>query len=161
MTVRPAKTADVVALMDLIQTALEKSAYAGRGDLDRDYAGAVLRRSMHFNGKSAAGATLILVSEKDGNIEGYFFGILDRVYQFGKPLAAHEVHFYLTDKADARDAIRILDAFEAWADGNDKVIEKRIGASNFMGETDPRFAALLERKGFTKGATVYTKGTAT
>lgn len=156
--IRHAKIGDVVALLDLIEAALAKSQYAGSGEIDRDYAGALLRRSMHFSGKSAPGSTLILVSEADGKIEGYFLGVLDRVYQLGKPLAANEVHFYLSENADARDAIRILDAFEAWADSNDRVIEKRIGASNFMGEPDPRFAALLERRGFTKGATVFSKG---
>lgn len=158
MTVRQAKITDVPALLALIQGALDKSAYAGRGEIDIDFASATMRRAMHFNGKHGLGACLILVSEKDGNLEGYFFAMLDRVYQFGKPLCAHEVHLYLTDDADARDAIRILDAFEEWADTNPRVIEKRIGASNFMGETDPRFGLLLERRGWEKAATVFTKG---
>lgn len=158
MAIRPATISDVPALLALIQGALDKSEYAGRGELDTDFADAVLRRSMHFNGKCGMGGTLILVSEKNGKVRGYFFAVIDRVYQFGKPLCAQEVHFYLSPGAEPKDAVRILNAFEAWADKSPLVIEKRIGASNFMGEADPRFAALLERKGFKKGATVFTKG---
>lgn len=158
MTIRQAKPSDVMALLDLIEEALAQSVYAGAGEMDRDYAKSMFKRAMHFHGNTNANATLFNVSETaSGKIEGYFFGFLDRVYQIGKPLAAQDIHFYLSDRADPRDAIRLLDAFLTWAQGNPKVIEIRIGESNFMGEPDPRFAVLLERKGFTKGATVFSK----
>lgn len=157
MSIRAAKPSDVVALLDLIEDALARSVYAGAGELDRDYAKRMLARAMHFHGNTNTNATLFNVAEADGKIEGYFFGFLDRVYQLGKPLAAQDIHFYLSERADARDAIRLLDAFEAWAQSSEKAIEIRIGESNFMGEPDPRFAALLERRGYTVGARVFTK----
>lgn len=147
-------------LLDLMVTAHARSIYADVDEIDRDYTRQMFIRAMHFNGHSKAGATLFNVSEKDGKIEGYFFGLLDRVYQIGKKLSAVDVHFYLSPDADPRDAIRLLDAFIEWCDGNPKVIEIRIGESNAFGDPDPRFASLLERKGFTKGATVFTKKTA-
>jgi hypothetical protein len=125
-----------------------------------DYTRQFYTRAMHFNGHSNHQATLFLVSENNGKIEGYFFGFLDRVYSIGHKLAATDVHFYLSPDADQRDAIRIVDHFIAWGEGNPKVVELRIGESNVFGEPDPRFRALLERKGFAAAATVFTKRTA-
>jgi hypothetical protein len=157
VTIRTAKPADMIELLNLMEAAHARSVYAGVDEIDRDYTRQMFTRAMHFNGHSNAGAVLFLISEKDGKIEGYFFGLLDRVYQIGKKLAATDVHFYLSADADPRDAIRIIDAYLEWCEGNPKVVEVRIGESNAFGEPDPRFAALLERKGFTKAATVFTK----
>jgi hypothetical protein len=157
MTIRTAKPADVMELLALMELAHARSIYAGVDVIDRDYTRTMFTRAMHFNGHSNANATLFLVAEHNGKIEGYFFGLLDRVYQIGKKLAATDVHFYLSDAADARDAIRIIDAYLEWCEGNPKVVEIRIGESNAFGEPDPRFSALLERKGFSKAATVFTK----
>lgn len=157
MTIRVAKPADVMELLAVMQAAHARSIYAGVDEIDHDYTRTMFTRAMHFNGHTKANATLFLVSEKAGKIEGYFFGFLDRIYQIGKKLAASDIHFYLSPDADPKDAIRILDAFLEWAESNPKVAEIRIGESNAFGEPDPRFAALLERKGFAKGATVFTK----
>lgn len=155
--IRTAKPSDVMSLLDLIAEAQLHTTYAD-DEIDRDYTRQMFTRAMHFNGHSNHQATLFLVSEDAaGEIQGYFFGFLDRLYQIGKKLAATDVHFYLSPAADPRDAIRILDAFIEWAEGNPKVVEIRIGESNAFGEPDPRFSALLERKGFSKAATVFTK----
>lgn len=148
---------DVLPILDLIEEAHTRSVYAGVSEVDREYTRKFFARSLHFHGNSNHGATLMLVSEKDGKIEGYFFGFLDRLYQVGTNLAATDVHFYLTPDADPRDALKIINDFTAWAEANPKVVEVRIGVSNVMGEVDPRFEALLIRKDFEKGATVFTK----
>lgn len=157
MTIRTAKPADVMEILALMQAAHARTIYAEVDEIDHDYTRMMFTRAMHFNGHKNGTATLFLVAEKDGKIEGYFFGLLDRLYQVGKKLAATDVHFYLSPDADARDAIRIIDAYLEWCDGNPKVAEIRIGESNAFGEPDPRFAALLERKGFEKAATVFSK----
>lgn len=157
MTVRPAKVADIPRILDVIEAAHVRSIYADRDQVDRDYARILFCRAMRFNGGHGDGACLFLVSEIDGQVEGYFFGTLDRTYQVGKKLCAQEVHFYLSADADERDALRILNRFVEWADENDRVVETRIGTSNVLGEPDPRFEALLERKGFARGATVFTR----
>lgn len=157
MTIRDWTLIDTMPVIALIEAAQKRSIYADVSDVDAEYTRRFLARSLHFNRNSNHGATLMLVSERDGKIEGYFFGFLDRVYQVGTKLAATDVHFYLTPDADPRDALRIVNEFCAWAESNPKVVEIRIGESNVLGEPDPRFADLLRRKAFEKGATVFTK----
>lgn len=160
MTVRPAKVADIPRILDLIEAAHKRSIYAGVDAVDREYARSLFMRTIRFNGCHGDGACLFLVSEIDGVAQGYFLATLDRVYQVGKRLCANEVHFYLTPEADQRDLLRVINSFLAWGEANPRVAEFRIGESNVLGDPDPRFADLLERKGFTKGATVFTKRTA-
>lgn len=157
MTIRDWVLTDCLPVIALIEEAHTRSTYAGVSEVDREYTRRFMARSLHFNRNSNHGASLMLVSEKDGKIEGYFWGFLDRLYQVGTHLAATDMHFYLTPNADPRDAVRIISEFTAWAAANPKVVEIRIGASNVMGEIDPRFEALLIRKGFEKGATVFTQ----
>lgn len=161
MTVRTAKPADVMAIISLIEEAHQRSIYKDVDEVDRDYTRQLFTRAMHFNGHSNHNATIFLVSEAEDKIEGYFFGFLERVYCIGKKLTACEVHFYLSPQADQRDALKILNDFIAWAEENPKVVEIRMGESNVLGEPDPRFSALLERKGFARGTTIFTKRTAT
>jgi hypothetical protein len=160
VTVRPAKVSDVMAILDLIEEAKPRTIYKDE-EIDRDYTRQFFTRAMHFNGHSNHQATMFLVSERDGKVEGYFFGFLDRLYLVGKRLAATDVHFFMSPRADERDALKIVNDFIAWAEANPKVAEIRFGESNAFGEPDPRFAALLERKGFARGATVFTKRIAT
>jgi len=157
MTIRTAKVSDVKAILAPIEAAYPRSIYAGVDTIDMDYTRQFYTRAMHFNGHSNHQATLFLVSEVEGVVQGYFFGFLDRLYNIGHRLSATDVHFYLAPDADQRDALRILTAFMEWAEGNHKVVEIKIGESNVFGEPDGRFAALLERKGFEKAATVFTK----
>lgn len=155
--IRPAKETDVMAIISVIEAAHKRSIYADVDVVDRDFTRQMFTRAMTCTENSGAGGVLFLVSENDGKIGGYFFGFLHRLYEVGKKLAATDVHFYLAPDADPRDCLKIVNTFEAWADGNPKVVEKRIGESNVMGEPDPRFAELLKRKGFEAGATVFTK----
>lgn len=157
MTIRPATIGDILPIIALMDEALTRSIYAGVDEVDHEYTRKLFARSLHFHGNSNHQATLIYVSEMDGKVAGYFFGFLDRLYQVGKKLAATEVHFYLAPWADQRDALKLLNAFLEWAEANPKVVEIRLGESNILGEPDPRFAKLLERKGFHKAATLFTK----
>jgi|GEM_PF-1221550 len=161
MTVRTAKVGDVMAILDLMEAAHARCIYSDVDTIDREYTRQFYTRAMHFQGHTKHQATMFLVSEQDGKIEGYFFGFLDRLYSIGHKLAATDVHFYLSPEADQRDAIRIVNQFCEWGESNPKVVEIRIGESNVFGTPDPRFSALLERKGFTKAATVFTKRTVT
>lgn len=158
--IRTAVPADVMAIIALIEAAHARSIYADVDKIDVEYTRKFYTRAMHFNGHSNHNATLFLVSERDGVIGGYFFGFLDRLYNIGHKLSATDVHFYLAPDADQHDMLRLLNKFIEWAEGNPKVVEIRIGESNLFGEPDGRFAALLERKGFSKAATVFTKGIA-
>lgn len=157
MTIRAAKVEDVMAIIAVIEAAHKRSIYADVDVVDRDFTRQMFTRAMSCTENRGAQGVLFLVSEQAGKVEGYFFGFLDRLYQVGKKLAATDVHFYLSPDADPRDCLKIVNAFVAWAEGNPKVVEIRIGESNVMGDPDPRFAELLVRKGFERGATVFTK----
>lgn len=158
--IRPATEADVLPIISVIEAAHKRSIYADVDSVDRDFTRQMFTRAMACTESKSSGGVLFLVSEKDGKIDGYFFGFLHRLYEIGKKLAATDVHFYLAPEADPHDALRIVNAFIEWAEGNPKVVEVCIGESNVMGEPDPRFAALLQRKGFVRGATIFSKGIA-
>lgn len=155
--IRSAKEEDVMSIVACLEHAHSRSIYAKVDVVDRDFTRQMYTRAIACTGNRGHQGTLFLVSETDGKINGFFFGFLDRLYNVGKKLAATDVHFYLKPDADPRDALKIVQHFIAWAQANPNVVEARIGESNAMGEPDPRFAALLERKGFVRGATVFTK----
>lgn len=157
--IRPAKVSDLNHLLDLIVETSKRTAYAAIDEVDRAYTRAMFMRAIRFNGGHGDGASLLLVSEKDGKLDGYFLGCNGRLYQVGTRYCAQEIHFYLAPGADERDVLRVLNAFIEWGQSNPRVAELRIGESNVLGEPDGRFAALLVRKGFKPSATVFTKGT--
>lgn len=156
MSVREARAADIISVLDLLEQAQSRSVYAGRVNVDRAFAQKSLMRAVHTNGHTNHGASCFLVATRDGKIEGYFLGVLDRVYQFGDRLCATDVHFFLTERAEATDAIRMVTWFLQWADDNPNVEDVAMGQTAFFKKAnDDRFEKLLRRAGFAPVGSIY------
>lgn len=155
MAVRPARLADILRIIEVAREGHAKSVYARLGDIDRDCARTLFARAIHGHGRTNDGASFFLVSHKGDDIQGYFWGYLDRVYQIGDKLAATDVHFYLTPRANPRDALTMLTQFIRWADGIEDCIEIMVGKTDIIAADDGRYEALLKRKGFTTFGKIY------
>lgn len=148
MTVRPAKASDIMRVLVIADEARRNSVYAQRCPIDRGYAQKFFAKAVHTHGFHHHGGTFFLVSERNGMVEGYFLGVLDRIYQIGERLVALEVHTLLSPRASRRDWSVMVSRFIAWAEGNDDVLEIFMAQSTLMGTEDRRYATALKRKGF-------------
>jgi hypothetical protein len=108
------------------------------------------------HGHKNMGGTLVMVSEKDGKIEGFMIAMLDQVYPCLKQMVATDLLGILTDQADARDARVMLHAIEEWAAGNPKVIELRLGVMGAITDWE-RTAKLYSRLGFEQCGGIFNK----
>lgn len=109
-----------------------------------------MAHSINRHGGTNEGATFVLVAEDDdGEIAGFVFGSLSRVYMFGDKLASDEA--LLIGRRDCSPFVldRLLDEYIEWAAANPKVYEIGASWSNTIPQAR-RFAASFRRRGFTK-----------
>lgn len=144
--IRPAKAADIPRLWALTEEMFLASIYVGHDEPDMKIAKGLFLQGIQRHGLMSAGGTRVMVTEKDGVVEGFLLGILDRVYHIGHKLTATDMYFYASPRASSRAAIELLDDFLAWAEGNSKVVEICLGATNAVGDYH-RTGLLYRRKG--------------
>lgn len=153
--IRNAIAADSLRIIELVQEALRKSVYADRCGVDVRHSRDFFARCAMVQGQTGQGATFYRVCEVEGVIEGYFLGVLDRVYQMSDKLSATDVHIYISPRANPRDGLAMINDFIEWARGNKHVIEIVIGGTALFGEMDERLAELLKRKGFVEWGRMF------
>jgi hypothetical protein len=95
-----------------------------------------------------------MVAEKDGEIEGFFYGALDRVYHVGKRLMANDAFLYMTEKADPRDLLKLLHAYVDWAEHNPKVAMIKFSWTDALPGAE-RMAMVYERLGFERAGEIF------
>lgn len=154
MTIRSAKFGDIPRLTELMQEMHTRSCYAARATLDVKATKALFMASIQRHGSHHVGGTSVEVAEKDGVVEGFLIGILDRCYHVLSQLMATDLFFYLSERGDPRDAMRLLNGFVTWAKGNPAVIEVRMGATNAIGDFE-RTSVLYRRAGLERCGEMY------
>lgn len=154
--IRPARFADIPRLWALIEEMFLKSIYVGYDEPDMKVAKGLLMQAIQRHGQKGAGGTNCMVFEHDGQVEGFMFSVLDRVYHIGNLLTATDFYTYATDRAPARAGIALVDDFLAWCEGNPKVVEICLGATNAVGDYN-RTALLFKRKGLSQTGVMYGK----
>lgn len=128
MTVRIAKFVDIPRIVAIYQDAHKKSVYADTATIDEVQAKQMAARSIQD------ARMLVLVSETEGRVEGFIIGVLDSVYPCSHELMATDLLFICTDSADARDAAKMAKLVIKWGEGNEKVIEARLGVTGAVGD---------------------------
>lgn len=156
MTIRPAKFGDIPRMAELLAEMHALSCYADRGTFEVRELKGFLMTSIQRHGGSNPGATLVLVAEKAGAVEGFLIGLLDRAYHLMKELYATDIFFWLSARADPRDAIRLIETFMKWAEQNPRVIEVRLGITDAIGDFE-RIAVLYRRLGLQQTGVMYGK----
>lgn len=87
-------------------------------------------------------------------------GMLDRVYHVGDKLCANDVFLVATEKASARAANRLLDAYIDWAASNPLVLEINLSWADTL-PSGQKMPAVYARKGFRKCGEIFVKELAT
>lgn len=154
--IRKATFADIPRLVEVLQDGYQRSIYAGRGEIDPREARTLFQHGIQRHGSPMAGGTQVNVAETDGRVEGFHFGMLDRVMHVGTVLTATDVWFVGTARMEATDAFRLLLAFVLWAEANPKVIEIRPADSGAIGDPqDPRKVEIYRRAGLVPVGMIY------
>jgi hypothetical protein len=133
--------------------------YADIDELDAREAKALFARCLQRHGGTNAGATLVMVSETNGVMEGFIIGALDRIYHIGTKLMATDIYFIMLPRADPRDSLKLFKAFEAWAWNNPKVIEIKLGTTFEYGKRP--VDKIYVRNGYAVTGNLYVKRKAT
>lgn len=157
MSVREAKFVDIPGITALLEDAFARSIYAEVTEYDPVELKQFVVRSIQRHGHTNIGGSLVLVSEREGNIEGVLIGMLDAVYPCVKGLMATDLFFIMAEKSDRRDAIDMLRRLIAWAEKNPKVIEVHLGVTNAIGDWQ-RTAKLYEHLGLEPCGGMFRRG---
>lgn len=150
--IRPAKFVDILRLAEVMRDAHGRSAYVERAELDVAAFKKLCVESLRAHGKGAC----LFVAERDGVVEGFLIGVVDRIYGILKAHYATDVLFIASPRVDPRDPARLLDAFLEWAASVQTVIEVRLGVSDAIGPWE-RTAKLYERKGLRRNGAMFIK----
>lgn len=154
MTVRPAQFVDIPALVLLLEEVHAASIYADRAGFNRQEARGVFTRAIQRHGHQTVGGGFVMVAEADGALEGFIVGYLDRLYHVLDGLMATDLFFICSERAHARSAGEMLDAFIEWAEGNKRVVEIRMGVTNAVGDWR-RAGKIYQRRGFEQSGAMW------
>ena len=153
MAVRAAKFGDMPRLVELGREMHAKSKYADQPGNERVFKATFIEAiRLHVAGKGGC----LFVAEKDGVVEGYILGVVCRVYNVCDVYEARDMFFFVTDRADKRDAARLAKALIKWASGLPDVIEINMGATDAISDFG-RTEKLYQRLGMSQNGVLYTK----
>lgn len=150
--IRPAKFGDIPRLTEIMLEMYERSRYAEISTPEDGEIRSLLMQSIQKHG--APHGTCVFVSEKDGEVEGFIIGVLERIYHFGADYWATDLFWYATKRCPPRDAIGLFDAMCAWAEANPRVKIIHPGATDAIGEYS-RTELIFKRKGFRQSGVLY------
>ncbi len=154
--IRAATLSDLPRLFALVEEMHEGSYYAAQHvDIDDATVKSILRDGAMRSGRDHLGATLLNVVEKNGVVEGFLLGILQRVYTIGNRLEAQDYLFYCSPRAPATGASRLIDAYLEWGLANPRVHEVKVSWTDVMGVDGAKLGKLYQRKGFERCGEIY------
>lgn len=157
MAVRDAKFVDIPHIARVFEDGFQRSIYADATTYDLVEFKQMMARALQRHGHQNNGGSLVMVSERDGQVEGFLIGILDSVYPCLKALMATDLLFIMSENADGRDAAVMLKRLIKWAESNPKVTEVHLGVTSAIGDWE-RTAKLYQRLGLQQCGAMFRKG---
>ena len=152
---RPARTIEAFALVELLREQHARSRYAGLVEIDPTYARRMLSQAIQRNGHTHDGGALVNVIEgEDGSIVAFMVGVLNRVYHIGTALCAQDMFLVASDRAPATASRRLLKAYIDWAAANPRVLEIILSHTDALPEGE-RMGQVYERLGFQRCGGIY------
>jgi hypothetical protein len=121
--IRPAKFFDIVRIIELLDEMHDVSIYRDRTEIDYKAAHRLMAQAIQRHGFTNDGGACVIVSVRDQKVEGFFVGMLDRVYHIGTKLRANDLFFYCSPRCHPSDATNMFRTYVEWASNNPKVIE--------------------------------------
>lgn len=146
--IRKAAFSDTQRILDLLLEMQRLSKYAPDVDVDQITARSLVATAIQRNEGKHQGGTIVLVEEKDGQIEAFIIGILDRVYHIGNRLQANDLFLFATPKASRTAATRLIDGYIEWALANPKVAKIMLSWTDALGVDSDKIERLYAKKGF-------------
>lgn len=156
MSIRKAKFGDIPSITVLMREMYERSIYRDDCDFDEKETKALLMRCIQRHGGVQDGSTFVFVAVRSEMVAGFIIASLSRLYGISNKLSASDSHFYSTKLAHPRDAFKLIIAYEAWAEGNDQVIEINLCATDAVGDFR-RTEKLYRRLGFEPFGVILSK----
>ncbi len=143
-------------MAELFRQMYELSIYTDDCAFDEKAAKALLVRGIQRHGGRQDGSTVVFVAERGGVVEGFIIAALSRLYGIGTKLMAADTHFYCSQRAHARDAFKLIAAYDTWAAENREVIEIDLCATDAVGDFR-RTEKLYRRMGFKPFGVILSK----
>lgn len=150
---RPARMIDTPRLVAIMEEFYPKTRYAGRVEMDADYAKKIIAQMIQRHGGQHVGGSCVFVVEVDGTVEGFMAGVLDRIYGVGKLLVAQDAYLLCTKRAPVHAGDMLFTAYCDWAEANPKVYEIQASNTDILPKS-LKSTALYQRKGFTECGTI-------
>lgn len=145
---------DIPRLTQIVVENHARSVYATRSDVDLKLTKSLIMQAMQRDRLKTDGGTCVFVSERNGVVEGFIVGTLDRVYHIGTKLMAMDMFLLGSTKSTLREVGKLVDAYDAWAMSCPDVIEINLSATTVVGPTD-RIEKLFARKGFVRSGAIF------
>lgn len=154
MMIRPAKFADILRIVELLDEMCLHSKYNGVASVSHKAAHRLLQQCIQRHGFTNDGGSFVMVAVRDQRVEGFMVGILDRVYHVTDMLAANDVFLYCTKKAHPTSGVRLFDAYVSWAKNNPKVVSIKASWTDAMAGSE-RIERMYEGKGFKRSGGIF------
>lgn len=150
--IRLAQYRDVSALVSLFQEALSRSRY--KASLDRISARKVVVDCIAAHDQGLC-SVVLLVSERDDKIDGFFVGTLTRLFEVTDIYHAQNLLWYVTPGSSA--AWALLKGFENWLADVDGEVVIDLGISDAVLKDPQALGRALARKGYRVSGTILEK----
>jgi hypothetical protein len=146
--IRAASHSDLPRLRDLLLEMQRVSKFYPDIDVDQPTARSILLTGVQRHGGLTLGGANVQVVEKNGQVEAFMLGMLDRVYHIGNRLQANDIYLYATQAAPKTAAVQLLKGYIAWALGNPKVAKIMLSWTDALGVDGEKLARVYEKLGF-------------
>ena len=153
MSVRAAKFVDIPRIVEIMAEGHARSRFASCTP-DVIEAKQLLVRCIQRHGHTNYLGSMVLVSERDGVVQGFVVAILDAVYPCLKELRVTDLFFIFGDKASPRDAMQMVKQLIAWGRDNPKCVETFLSVNDAIGDWR-RIGKIYERAGLEKCGAMY------
>jgi hypothetical protein len=155
---RTAKLEDIPRVLELLQAAHRRTIYASVGNVSPIRARELVEEMGARMVSPGLAKTFFQVAQASGKVEGFLIGYLEPIYSIGDKAQATDLFTLLNEgKADPKDFIRMLTAFNRWAEMQQDVIQLQTGVNDIMGTDWPRLVPVYEKLGYEKTGVILTK----
>ncbi|MCB1341370.1 MAG: hypothetical protein KDK24_09965 [Pseudooceanicola sp.] len=157
MTIRMASFVDIPQIVALAADALARSRYAAFARLDAQAVKAVAFDCIAQHAPVPGRAALFMADGAD-RLDACFLGTVTPLYFGTDALVGSNLFFYAREDAPPTAALRLLRAFERWAQGSDRLTMFRYGFSDAISDPE-KTARAFEASGCRRAGFIYEKET--
>jgi hypothetical protein len=157
--IRPATFPDLEGVKALLREMYDASKYRGHVAISKTAMDGVLAAALMAQRSPVQyGSFFHVALSPGGKIVGFMIGQLDRIYHIGNRLVAQDMYLYVSPRGKAADTIQLVNAYIAWAEGNQKVLDIKLSWTDTLPGA-ARVEKLYERKGFRRCGAIWERWT--